>query len=195
MRITHLCLANFYIEGMEYQENVLPRKHKELGYKVNIITSQYTFNSKGKEEERNVGKYLNSDNIPVTILPYSRGKYAKPYRIYDGLLEELLLVEPDIVFCHGPQFFSINELVKYKKKKPSLKIFVDHHSDYINTPIDSFKRKILHQYIWGHCARKIEKYAEIIWGVTPLRVRFLQDVYKIKPCFRQKKMEANHRVL
>ena len=38
MRIIHVIIAAAYREGFGYQENLLPQKHKELGYDVGVIT-------------------------------------------------------------------------------------------------------------------------------------------------------------
>jgi 1,2-diacylglycerol 3-alpha-glucosyltransferase len=181
MKIIHLCLACFYIEGLEYQENVLPRKHKQLGYDVKIIASQFTFDSNGVIGEREAGEYMNTDNIPVKILPYSKNKYSRIFNLYDGLFDTLLSEAPDIIFIHGPQFASIMDVVKYKKEFPNVKVFVDQHGDKINSPINTLKKRIIQKCMWGYFARKISKCAEIIWGVTPSRVKYLIDVYKVKP--------------
>ncbi|NLW88472.1 MAG: glycosyltransferase family 4 protein [Clostridiaceae bacterium] len=182
MRIVHLCLANHYIEGYEYQENILPRKHKQLGYEVSIIASQYCFDKNMNEYERPVDSYLNTDQIQVTVMPYDLrfGKFARMFRIYNGLYDMLQNIQPDIIFCHGTQFFSIGELTKYKKKHPQVKIFSDQHGDYINTDVTRFRRRIfLHRFLWGHMVREAAKISEVIWGVTPLRVTFLQDIYRV----------------
>jgi glycosyltransferase involved in cell wall biosynthesis len=182
MRIVHVCLACFYIEGYEYQENILPRKHRQQGNEVSIITSQYCFDQNMHEYERPVGSYMNTDHIQVTVLPYNLryGKFARMFRIYNGLYDMLQKIQPDIIFCHGTQFFSIRELTEYKKKHPQVKIFSDQHGDYINSGIiRSRRRKFLHRFLWGRMAREAAKISEVIWGVTPLRVTFLQDVYRV----------------
>ena len=43
MKILYICLANFYLEGMGYQENIISYYHKKMGYDVEIITSQHVF--------------------------------------------------------------------------------------------------------------------------------------------------------
>ncbi len=175
-----MCLACFYIEGLQYQENILPKIHKLLGYEVKIVTSQYTFDAQGKESLREVGQYINADGIEVNILPYRKGKFAKKYRLYLGLENQLLQYLPDIVFCHGPQFFDIKIIKKYVKNHKNAKLFIDNHSDYINTNITGWKRRIFHMLVWGHCARSVQNETEVFWGVTPLRVQYLQDIYKIE---------------
>lgn len=40
MKILHLCLACFYIDGYTYQENILPRINREDGHDVRILASK-----------------------------------------------------------------------------------------------------------------------------------------------------------
>lgn len=184
MKIVHLCLACFYIEGMEYQENALPRKHRQLGYDVEIITSQFCFDAKGKEFEREVGQYVNKDDIKVRVIDYNTkryGKYAKLFRIFSGLYKNLNDIKPDIIFCHGGQFSSAGQVVKYIKKNPGVKLYLDSHSDYGNTPVDKFKRKMFQRYFYGRQYRRLERYCEKMWGTLPVRVKYMQDVYCVKP--------------
>ena len=42
MRILHLCLSCFYIDGYNYQENILPRINHEDGHDVRILASTET---------------------------------------------------------------------------------------------------------------------------------------------------------
>ena len=48
MKIVHLCLASFYPDNYSYQENLLPKFHKELGYDVEVIASTQSFDEYGK---------------------------------------------------------------------------------------------------------------------------------------------------
>ena len=43
MKIMHLMLSSFYIDNYSYQENLLPKYHKKLGYEVEIVASLFTF--------------------------------------------------------------------------------------------------------------------------------------------------------
>lgn len=184
MIIVHLALACFYIEGFEYQENILPRKHREAGNTVYIITSQYSFNKNHIVYERAVGEYINGDKIPVTVLGYNEKykKLSRMFRIYNGLYDKLMKINPHIIFCHGTQFFSINGLIRYKRNNPDVKVFFDNHGDYVNSGVSlSFKRRLQHRLLWGYIARRAAKISEVIWGVTPLRVKFLQEIYKVNP--------------
>lgn len=188
MKIVHICLGNFYIEGMAYQENVLPKKHADLGYDVSIIASRYNFTSSGNLNEKDVGEYINSDGIKVIVLDYALDKKnARKFKLYEGLYDTLEKENPDILFCHGVQFHDVTEIVRFKKSHPTVKIYADNHGDYINARMHTgskfldFKHRIVQILYWRPCAKKLEKVSEVIWGVTPLRVRFLQDVYNVRP--------------
>lgn len=183
MKIVHLCLACFYIEGMEYQENVLPRKHRQLGHEVEVITSQFCFDSKGTVFDREVGEYVNQDDVKVRIIPYATrkyGKYAKNYRIFSGLYEILHEMQPEIIFCHGGQFNGVNQIVKYLKKNSHVKFFLDSHIDYGNAPVNTLKRKLLQRYYIGAKYRKLEPYCEKIWCTLPSRVQYVKEIYRVK---------------
>lgn len=181
MGIVHICLANFYIENMEYQENVLPRKHKELGHDVVILTSQYDFDSKGTKKTRNSGEYINEDGIKVIILPYNDiNLYLSiRLRLYSNLYKTLDRLDPDILFIHGTQSFSMFTIIKYKKRHPKVRIFADQHGDFYNMPVNTMKDIIKHKYIFGIPSKMINKYLDKFWGVTPWRVEYLKKVYRI----------------
>lgn len=184
MKITHVAIACFYIEGWAYQENILPKFHKLLGLDVSIITSRFDKDEKNNPKLRNAGEYINNDGIAVNVLDYAKKKVfhkcirAQPIQ---GLFNKLTEIAPDIIFIHGSQFYSIFDIIKYKKKHPNVKIYADQHGDYYNMPVNSFKEKIIQKIICATYARNIAKYTEMFWGVTPWRVHYLQNIYKIKP--------------
>ena len=71
MKIVHLCLGSFYPDNYSYQENLLPKFHKELGYDVEVIASTQSFDKYGKVcYLSTVGTYQNEYDIKVTRLPY-----------------------------------------------------------------------------------------------------------------------------
>ncbi len=179
MKILHFCAGCQFVENLEYQENVFPRKHKQLGHEVKVFCNTYTFNPDGTIGKKEVGTYVNRDGIEVTVLPYKKGKYNEMFKRYDGLCERLEEYGPDIIYIHGTQSFSMGEVKKYKKKHKHVRIYADQHGDYVNTPINTFKRRLLHTVIWGTQVRKAGRFCEMVWGVLPLRVRYLREVYKL----------------
>ena len=104
MKIVHIMISCFYIEGSGYQENLLSKAHKRAGHDVTIISSQYCFNSKYEPLTRPAGEYINDDGIKVIILPDNKrlpsilGTYQRKCK---GLYATLDNVKPDIIFMHG----------------------------------------------------------------------------------------------
>ena len=183
MKIVHLCLASFYPDGYSYQENMLPKYHKALGYEVAIIASLVTFDKNGKTAYLpKASTYQNEYDIPVTRLNY-RGnlRVARKMRTYRGVYDAIQREAPDILFIHGCQFLDISQVVKYLKEHPNVRVYVDNHADFSNSARNFFSRTILHKRIWRRCAHQIEPYTRKFYGVLPARVDFLKDVYRLPP--------------
>ena len=179
MKIVHICLGNFYIDNYSYQENMLTKYHKELGFEVEIIASLESFDKNGDPcLLPKAGMYLNEHGIPVTRLKY-KSKMWRKLRRYNGTYEAIVRSNPDILFIHGCQFLDIDKVVKYLQKNPKVEVYVDNHADYSNSARNFLSKNILHKIIWKRCAYSIEPYTKKFYGVLPARVAFLKKVYKL----------------
>ncbi len=183
MKVLHLCLGNFYIDNYSYQENMITKYHKEMGYDVKILASLVTFDSNGNLSYLDeASEYVNSDGIPVTRLNYKKPtKFYKRFRRYVGTFEEIERFAPDVLFIHEFQFMDIDKVVKYIKLHPEVKVYVDNHADFSNSATNFLSKNILHKIFWYRCGKLIEPYAKKFYGVLPSRVEFLKNVYKINP--------------
>ena len=179
MKIVHLCLCSFFPDYYSYQENMLPKYHKKLGYDVEVIASTQSFDKQGKVcYLDNVGTYHNEYDIKVTRLAYkSNSKIWKKLKRYIGVFEAISKAEPDVLFIHGGQFLDIDQVVKYIKLHPDVKVYVDNHADFSNSATNWFSKNILHRIVWKHAEHKIEPYTRKFYGVLPVRVDFLKNVY------------------
>lgn len=178
----HCCLANFYIDNFGYQENYLTKHHKLIGHKVKIVASTENYSKKQKIIYEKPKKYINENEIEVSRIPYFKlipHFIGKKLRIYSGLSKELFEFAPDIIFIHGVQFLGVIDIVRYAKINPMVKIYVDSHTDFINSGKNFWSKNILHKIIYRWCAKMIEPYVEKFYGVTPSRVEFLNKVYKV----------------
>lgn len=185
MKIMHLCLCGPYSDKYEYQDNLLPQKHHEMGFDVKVLVSQETWEDDGKKGYREPQTYINDCGYTIQVLAYSNGAKARLYRKFVGLFDAINSFSPDILFCHGGLTVSFKEIIRYLKKNKQVKFYMDSHVDYNISGINHLtgfareKRYFLYKYVWGHCVRALSKYAIKVWGVTPARVNFLRDVYKI----------------
>lgn len=182
MKILHVCLAAFYVDNYSYQENMLPKYHKKLGYDVSILASLQSFDKNGNPSFLDKGKeYINEHGIPVTRIEYKKimKSIVRKLKIYDGVYEFINKQKPDIIFIHGCQFSNMKDIKKYIKENPSTKVYVDNHCDFSNSATNWFSKYILHRILWRHSAKLIEPYTEKFYGVLPARVDFIVDMYNI----------------
>ena len=95
MRILHLCLACFYIDGYNYQENILPRINHEDGHDVRILASTETYVDNlhlGYVEPR---EYVTEYGVPIQIYFFSRNKVWKDYeRIQSDIFDHFFAMVP-----------------------------------------------------------------------------------------------------
>lgn len=179
MKIVHLCLGAFFPDGFSYQENMLPKFHKKLGYDVEVIASLVTFDEHGKPALMpKASSYINENDIPVVRLEYkSPAKLYEKFRRFEGLYDALEKAAPDILFIHNVQFCDISVVVKYLKEHKNVKVYCDNHADFSNSATNFVSKNLLHGIVWKHCAHEIEPYATKFYGVLPCRVDFLKNIY------------------
>ena len=179
MKIVHLCLGCFFPDNYSYQENMLPKFHKQLGYRVEVIASLATFDKNGKASflEKG-GVYQNEYDIKVTRLDYKKPeKMYRKLKRYIGTYDALKNAEPDILFIHGCQFMDVNIVVKYIKQHLNIRVYVDNHADFSNSGTNWLSKNILHKIIWKHYAQMLNPYVTKFYGVLPARVDWLVDMY------------------
>jgi 1,2-diacylglycerol 3-alpha-glucosyltransferase len=182
MKVLHLCLACFYIDNYGYQENMLPKYHLLQGHDVQVLASLVSFDKNGnpclldKESE-----YTSTDGYKVIRTDYKRPFYFinKRFRRYNNVYKHIESFKPEIIFMHDSQFWDIFEVIRYLKKHSEVKVFVDGHTDLINSARSWFSREILHKIIWRYCTQAINPYTEKFWGVLPLRCDFFNEIYGI----------------
>lgn len=184
MKILHCCLASFYIDKFGYQENILPKIHKMQGLDVEIIASTETYLANKTLGYVEAASYLNEDGIPVTRIPYVKWlpfPLVKKLRIYNNLKHHLERIRPDVIFMHDVQFLSVFTVIAYAKLFPNVRIYADCHTDHINSARGWLSKNILHKIVYKFAVKAVEPYVTKFWGVTPLRSRFLSEVYGVSP--------------
>jgi 1,2-diacylglycerol 3-alpha-glucosyltransferase len=182
MKVLHCCLAAFYIDNYGYQENILPRMHKRQGHSVAILASTETYVDNRKLGYVKAGSYRSEDDIPITRLPYARGwprRLVIKLRLYRGVYAAVAAFTPDILFLHDCQFLSIREIALYAKRNPNVRVYVDGHTDLLNSARTWVSRHILHGLIYRHCALVIAPYTTRFYGTLPIRAEFFKSVYGI----------------
>lgn len=163
---------------MTYQDNLLPKYHKKLGYDVTFITSRWIYNGQGKIVQTDAGTYINEYGVRMIRLNNSLGgdTYTSKFKHFLNLTETLSQEQPDILFIHGVQFLDVPEIIQFAKKSP-VTIYVDNHADFSNSGRTILSKYILQGMIWKHMAQRINPYVKKFYGVLPARVDWLENVY------------------
>ena len=181
MKILHLCLSCFFIDGYSYQENILPKYHVKMGHNVTVVASLVSYDKDGHYcQLKEANTYNDPNGYKVIRLNYKHNnKVSKILRRYKGLSTILVNESPDIIFLHDISFLDIDKVITYKKQHPNVKIWADGHADYYNSARSFISKNILHKIIWRHCAQLLLPYVEKIWGTTPWRCIFMHEMYGI----------------
>ena len=184
MRILHLMLSCFYVDGVAYQENMLPKQNYLDGHVVKIIASTETLENNGKLGYVEPSTYLNEYGCEVIRLPYKRflpHLFMKKIRAYPGVYQLVEQFDPDVILHHGVPSFELLTLARYKKRNPRVKLFLDSHEDFHNSARSFISREGLHRGFYGPIARKVLPFVDKILCVNLESMDFLQQMYRIPP--------------
>lgn len=188
MKILHIMISAFYKEGYGYQENLLTAKHRQLGFDVTVVTyDRYKVYDNLVANEKGIKTYVNNNEVKVIVLPDYKAWWLKlplwAFRSFAPrtlhLYETIETEAPDIIFVHGIQSFDHESVVKYKKLHPEVKVFMDNHNDYYNSPVKTLKQFMQKRVIGRINVHHMASICDKIWGVTPWRVEYIRDVYGI----------------
>lgn len=176
-KICHILLMGYYKDGAGYQENILAKKHVQLGFDVSLISV-----IKDMTEPMS---FINKDGVEIHSLalnrswkkriPFIRGMVDRT----KGLSSSLEHIAPDILFVHEIDFPEVRLLARYKKNHPEVIIYADNHQDYYNNQLDSISKKICLWTYKRYFARKLAKISEVMWGVSSWRVDYMVNEFKI----------------
>jgi len=182
MKISHICLSNFYIDNFSYQENLLSRQNKLDGNDVQIIASTETYGANQKLDYVSSGKYINEDGVPVIRLDYKKFLphfIMKKLRIHNGVFGLLQEFQPDVIVFHGLCGWELLTVVDYKKKNPKVKIYADSHEDANNSARNLISRVILHRIYYRSIVRRALPYIDKILFISMETKEFIKKTYGI----------------
>lgn len=182
MRILHLCLANFYIDGYNYQENVLPRINKEDGHDVRIIASTETFVDNQHLGYVQPSEYVTEYGVPIKRLPYvTVGTHFTTikFRKYPYLYEEIAAFAPDVILAHGLAYWSVLDVIRYKKEHPEVKLYADTHTAHHNSGRNWLSLNIQHRIYYKWLIQKAIPYLEKYFYIGENERQFSAEHYGV----------------
>ena len=182
MKIAHLCLSCFYVDGFSYQENELVRQHVEDGHDVVVIASTESFGPDGKLAYVTPGEYMGTDGARVIRLPYRRwvpARLAPKLRLHPGVYRLLAEERPDVVLFHGLCGWELLSAQRYSKTHPATRFFADSHEDFNNSARSIVSRYLLH---WGYYRTILHRALpsiDKILCVSDETIAFVRDFYQV----------------
>ena len=180
MKVLHCCLSCFYIDNYNYQENMLVREHVRAGHDVLVLASTENYDAQGQLSYSAPGRYPGSDGAEVLRLPYRNlGPHAlmKKIRAYPGVYQQLRAFNPDVIMFHGACAWELLTVLRYKKKNPSVKLYIDSHEDFNNSARSFVSKNVLHRLFYRPIFRASIPEVEKVLCISTETVDFIYDFY------------------
>ena len=181
MKIVHLELAGFYNENTTYQTNLLSACNLADGHTVTIVSSPFHW-EKAQTVYIPPCDQIVENGIRLIRLPYrntSKCYSHQKIRAVVGLYETLERLQPDVIMCHGLQFWSVRDVIRYKKAHPAVKLYADTHTDYYTSATNWLSLHILHRGFYRYLVRKALPYLEKYFCISDECRRFSIENYGV----------------
>jgi len=182
MRIAHLCLSNFFVDGVGYQENELVRQHVADGHDVLVIASTETHSAQGKLSYTKPADYIGAEGARIIRIPYRRflpEAVMRKLRMHRGLYALLDDFNPSVILFHGTCGWELLTTAQYVEKNPNATFFVDSHEDQYNSARNLLSREILHIRYYGRILRIVLPTIKKILCVNLESMNFVASMYRI----------------
>lgn len=180
MKILHICLACFYIDGYNYQENVLPRINKEDGHDVRILASTETYVDNQHLGYIEPSEYVTEYGVPIKRLPYVKvGTHFMTVKLrkYSHVYEEIAAFAPDVILAHNLSFWSVLDVIRYKKEHPEVRFYADTHTASYNSGGNWLSLNVLHRLYYRYLSQKAIPYLDKYFYTTEECREFSAEYY------------------
>lgn len=182
MKIVHLCVSNFFIDGFAYQENELVRQNVLDGHDVLVIASTETYSQDMDLTYVKPCSYVGTEGARVIRVPYRRWlpqRIMRKLRIHPNILSLLEKESPDVILFHSLCGWELLTAKAYKKKNPAVRMFADSHEDFNNSARSFISRNILHRFYYRSLLRYTMDAFEKILCISIDTIHFVRDFYGV----------------
>ena len=177
MKIVFIGLTAHYTTGLMYQPNSFNRILIENEHKVTFISDLQYFD-KGELKYSKACDYVDEEGVRLIRVPYllsnSIGSKLKLFKSIYHYLEE---IEPDIIYCHSPQYFSVFDIIKYKKKHSNVLIYADTHTGYYNVDTKKWYFPLLYKVYYKRLYKSLEPYLEKYFYIGSSDKEFSKNIF------------------
>jgi hypothetical protein len=182
VRIAHLCVSNFFVDGYSYQENLLPKYHKLDGHDVLVIASTETYLDNKVLGYTKPGRYINEDGIPIIRLKYSKllpHRIMKKLRVHKGIFRLCEDFRPDVIMFHSLCGWELLTVSRYKRHHPEVRFYADSHEDANNSARGIVSRFFLHGLYYRLILQLSLPYIEKIFYISLETREFIKSMYGV----------------
>lgn len=181
MKIVFIGLASTFTPGMSYQDNALCRQTLADGHSVTYIGNPEKFVD-GVITETGPEDVILPDGLHLIRVPYCNlgpNIVTKKIRKFKGVYEILERENPDVIFCHCAQYWSVLDVVRYKKKHPEVKLYADIHAAAYNSGKNWLSLHVQHRGIYRYLTKKLLPYLEKYFYIGAPERDFAEENYGV----------------
>jgi len=182
MKVVHLCLSNWFVDGLGYQENELVRQHVASGHDVLIIASTETLSDDGTLTYTNSADYISLEGARVLRIPYSRffpEVIMRKLRMHPGVRRLLNSFNPDSILFHGTCGWELFTVASYVKANPHVLFYVDSHEDQYNSGRNWLSKELLHKQYYARILRYTLPKIRKVLCYSSESMNFVESTYGI----------------
>ena len=179
MKIAHIGLACHFTYGMTYQDNMLTDRNVKDGHQVLYVSDAQRFEN-GKIVVCGYEDTVLPNGVRLVRMPYERfinGLGTEKFRRVKGLYDLLCDFAPDVILCHDLCYWSVLDVIRYRKEHKNVRLYSDNHADYGNSGTNWVSLHILHGIYYKALFKKALPYVEKILCTSVERRDFVVEVY------------------
>ncbi|MEM7093777.1 MAG: glycosyltransferase family 4 protein [Actinomycetota bacterium] len=181
MKIAHLCLSNFFVDGYRYQENELVREHVRQGHDVVVIASCETYDDHQQLTYVQPREYVGVEGARVVRVPYRRGLpllAARKLRMHPGIARRLDAESPDVVMFHSLCGAEVLTAARWAAKHDVV-FNIDSHEDRFNSARTSASR-LLHRFYYRPILQLAGRNLDSVLCISLDTIDFVHEMYGLE---------------
>ena len=181
MRIAHIGLASYFTENMGYQDDCLAHQNALDGHEVLYISNAAKYVD-GKIVQTGREDYVLEDGVRLVRLPYEHvvnSFVTDKIRKVKGLYQILDAFAPDVILSHGLSFWSVLDVIRYKKDHPEVKLYADTHADSYTSGTNWLSLHVLNRIFYRRLVQKTLPYLEKYFYISDETKEFSMQNYGV----------------
>lgn len=181
MKIAHIGLASYFTEGMSYQDNQLSDQNALDGHEVLVVSNAAKYVD-GKVVETGYEDRFLENGIRLVRLPFRKilsRSLSDKLRVVDGLYELLEEFVPSVILSHNLAYWSVLDVIRYKKNHPEVKLYADTHTSVYNSGRNWVSLNIQHRLLYRFLTQRALPHLEKYFYVGAIEREFSKENYGV----------------